>query len=175
MLVKRLVIGLGNPILGDDGVGWKIAQTLLDQGGFPPDVEVDFLALGGISLMERLIGYDQAILIDAIVTNKNPIGTVLSFDLKDLPYRDIGHMGSPHDTSLPNAIQMGLKLGAHLPSDIKVVAVESQNIFDFSEELTTPVKNAIPKAVSLVNELIHNPLSPHRGQGMSNEYKEAIT
>ncbi len=172
--MKRLVIGLGNPILGDDGVGWKIAQTFLDQGGFPQDVEVDFLALGGISLMERIIGYDQVILIDAIVTHNYPIGTVLSFDLKDLPYRDIGHLGSPHDTSLPDAIQLGLKLGANIPEDIKIVAVESQNIFDFSEELTPPVENAIPKAVNHVHELIHNPSSPLRDQGITNQSHEAI-
>jgi hydrogenase maturation protease len=175
MLLKRLVIGLGNPILGDDGVGWKIAQAILNQGGFPPDVEVDFLALGGISLMERIIGYDQVILIDAIVTHKHPIGTVLCFDLKDLPYRDIGHMGSPHDTSLPDAIQLGMKLGARLPDVIKVVAVESQNIFDFSEELTPPVESAIPKAVNYVNELIHNPSSPIRCQGITDQSKETIT
>jgi hydrogenase maturation protease len=59
--VKTIVIGLGNPILGDDGVGWQIAQQVEQQSDFPPDVEVDCLALGGISLMERLIGYQKAI------------------------------------------------------------------------------------------------------------------
>jgi len=68
-----------------------------------------------------------------------------------------------------------MKLGVRLPDDIKVVAVESQNIFDFSEELTPPVESAIPKAVNFVNEFIQNPSSPIQGQGITDQSKEATT
>jgi Ni,Fe-hydrogenase maturation factor len=61
--MKTLVIGLGNPILGDDGVGWKVAEEVRKQMSPSPigrgvrgegEVDVDFLSLGGISLMEHL-------------------------------------------------------------------------------------------------------------------------
>jgi hydrogenase maturation protease len=52
--LKTLVVGLGNPILGDDGVGWKVAEELQKSGILPSDVDVICLALGGISLMEDL-------------------------------------------------------------------------------------------------------------------------
>jgi hydrogenase maturation protease len=152
--VKLLVIGLGNPILGDDGVGWRIAETLQSHPHLPDNVEIDYLAVGGISLMERLVGYNQAILIDAIVTHQHPIGTVLSLNLNDLPDRDIGHLGSPHDTTIQDALKMGRQLGAHLPSHIDLVVVESQNIYDFSQELSPPVAAAIPQAVDRVLELL---------------------
>jgi hydrogenase maturation protease len=152
--VKLLVIGLGNPILGDDGVGWRIAEILQNHPDLPCGVEIDFLAVGGISLMERLVGYDRAILIDAIVTHQHPIGTVLSLNLDNLPDRDIGHLGSPHDTTIQDALKMGHRLGAELPSTIELVIVESQNIFDFSEELSPPVAAAVPIAVQRVLELI---------------------
>lgn len=152
--MKRLVIGLGNPILGDDGVGWRIAEFVQHHPDLPAGVEIDYLAVGGISLMERLVGYDWAILIDAIITHQHPIGTVISLNLDDLPDRDIGHLGSPHDATLQDALKMGRGLGAYLPSIIELVAVESQNIFDFTEELSPPVSAAVPLAAQLVLELI---------------------
>lgn len=152
--MKLLVIGLGNPILGDDGVGWRIAESVQRHPDLPAGVEIDFLAVGGISLMERLVGCDRAILIDAIVTHQHPIGTVLSLNLEDLPDRDIGHLGSPHDATIQDALRMGRSLGAHLPSVIELVVVESQIIYDFSEELSPPVSAAVTQAVQQVLELI---------------------
>jgi hydrogenase maturation protease len=152
--VNILVIGLGNPILGDDGVGWRIAESVQNHPDLPAGVEIDFLAIGGISLMERLVGYDRALLIDAIVTHQHPIGTVLSLNIEHLPDRDIGHLGSPHDTTLQDALKMGRRLGVHLPTIIELVVVESQNIYDFSEELSPPVSAAVPQAVQQVLELI---------------------
>jgi hydrogenase maturation protease len=158
--VKTLVIGLGNPILGDDGVGWRIAETVQSHPDLPKGIEFDFLAVGGISLMERLIGYDQVILIDAIVTHQHPVGTLHCFKIEDLPSRDIGHLGSPHDTSLQDALKMGRELGAELPEDITVIAIETQNVFDFSEELTPQVAAmtlpAAQRVIDILNEKIAN-------------------
>ena len=63
--MKTLVIGLGNPILGDDGVGWRVAERVQQQIR-DPSIEVDFHAGGGLSLMERLGGHGGAVLIDGI-------------------------------------------------------------------------------------------------------------
>lgn len=115
---------------------------------------MEFLAVGGISLMEALVGYDRAIIIDTIVTHQVPVGTVSSFTLEDLPNPSTGHLGSAHDTSLQNAIQMGQDLGAQLPHEIFVVAVESLKVYDFSEDLSLPVSTAIPNAVGLVKVLL---------------------
>jgi hydrogenase maturation protease len=154
METKTILIGLGNPILGDDGVGWRVVEHLQHSSSIPASVEVDYLALGGISLMERLIGYDLAILVDAIVTRQNPIGSVVCMDISDLPAQAGGHLASVHDTSLQNALQMGLALGARLPDRINIVAVESQNVYDFSEELSKPVEAAVPEAAKMVMKLL---------------------
>ena len=61
-----MVIGLGNPILGDDGVGWRVAEEIARNTINQPDVEVDCASLGGLSLMERLTGYERVILVDSI-------------------------------------------------------------------------------------------------------------
>jgi hydrogenase maturation protease len=159
-----LVIGLGNPILGDDGVGWRVAEAVgrsIDhqpssspQGPGGSAVEVDCLAIGGLSLMERMIGYPRAILIDAINSHTQPDGTISIFPLEALPNRATGHLFSAHDTTLQNAIAVGRAMGADLPGEVMVVAVEAENVYDFGEELSPAVSAAVPRAVQAVLGLL---------------------
>jgi len=149
---KTLVVGLGNPNLGDDGVGWRVAEEVKNQ--LPgQDVEVDCLSLGGISLMEHLIGYDRAILIDAFALEE-PIGSVLVLKLSDLPNYSAFRTTSEHDTSLQNAIELGRSLGAHLPDDVLVVGIAAKHVYDFSENLSPPIADAVPQAAHIVLNLL---------------------
>ncbi|HSQ25692.1 MAG TPA: hydrogenase maturation protease [Anaerolineales bacterium] len=166
---KILVIGLGNPILGDDGIGWHVVQAIqarLQTENDAPDekhslqkllasitegsLEFDCLSLGGLALMERLVGYTHALIIDAINTQNYPAGEVCNFHLQDLPRLAMGHLASAHDTSLQNALKMGRMMGAELPIEILIVGIEAQAVYDFSEQLSDPVAAAIPKASQLV-------------------------
>jgi len=65
--VRTLVLGIGNPFLGDDGIGFDIAQELArvikDE-----NVDVKDASLPGLNLLELIVGYDKAIIIDAIMT-----------------------------------------------------------------------------------------------------------
>ncbi len=155
--MKTLIVGLGNPILGDDGVGWRVAAEVehrLPKSTEPSEVSVDCVSLGGLSLMERLIGYQRAIVIDSIGTGQHPIGTAYHFRLDDLYDPTSGHTTAAHDVSLSMAIQIGQSLGAALPDRIDVVAIESPYVYNFSEELTPPVAAAVPQAVELVMDLL---------------------
>jgi hydrogenase maturation protease len=119
-------------------------------------VEIDCLSVGGLSLMERLVGYERAIIVDALQTGLNPVGTVRRFHLEQLPPRASGHTASAHDTDLLSAIQIGRSLGVDLPQEILVVGIEAKNVYDFTEELTAPVAAAIPQAIQLVLELLED-------------------
>jgi hydrogenase maturation protease len=157
------IFGLGNPLLGDDGVGWAIAQQVQDRLAESPEyhglrsefrVEVDTLSLGGLSLMEQLADCKKAILIDSIVTGNHPLGTVMHFDLAALPAEYIGHMSSAHDVSLTTALEVGRSMGIQLPEIIEIVVVESQIVYEFSEELSPSVAAAVPEAVRLTLEIL---------------------
>ena len=150
---RMLVVGLGNPILGDDGVGWKVAEELRIKLAPNSPVDVECLSLGGISLMEHLIGYERAILIDAF-SLEGPIGSILVLKLSELPDYSALHTTSAHDTSLQNAIELGRSMGAQLPEEITVVGIATRQIYDFSEELSPPVAQAVPQAVQIVLELL---------------------
>jgi hydrogenase maturation protease len=157
--MKTLIVGLGNPILGDDGVGWKVAEEVeqrLPKSSETSEVSVDCVSLGGLSLMERLIGYEHAIVIDAIGTGQHPIGTAYHFRLDDLYDPTTGHTTAVHDVSLITALKIGRSLGVAIPDRIDVVAIESPYVYDFTEELTPPVAAAVPQAVDIVMNLLRN-------------------
>lgn len=153
--MNTIVIGLGNPILGDDGVGWRVLEEVkrrLTLLGEENNVDLDFLSLGGISLMEHLIGYERVILVDAILTD-GEIGWITLARLDEIPNYSAFHTTSVHDTSLRTAIELGKRLGAQLPDDVTIVGISIKRAYDFSEELSPPVENAIPKAVEFVLDL----------------------
>jgi hydrogenase maturation protease len=159
--MKTFLIGLGNPILGDDGVGWVVAEKVrqaLDNRLSPSidGLEIDTASLGGLSLMERMTGAERVILVDSIFTGRNKIGTVSQFTLSDLPDLSAGHSASAHDTSLRNALNVGRSMNIDLPEDgnVIIIAIEAEAVYDFSQELSPAVTEAIPVAVKMVLDII---------------------
>lgn len=164
-LSTTLIIGLGNPILGDDGVGWRVVEqvsqqlpALLAETADNPEIlqsiEVDCLSLGGLALMERIVGYDRVIIVDALSTGNLARGSVYCFPLSDLKNVAIGHLSSAHDTTLQNAIEVGRLMGAPITQDITIVGIEANHTFDFSDELSSDMLRSIPIATEKVMELL---------------------
>ncbi|MEW6579425.1 MAG: hydrogenase maturation protease [Chloroflexota bacterium] len=158
-----VVIGLGNPILSDDGIGWQVAKQVrqaLDgqwYGGSPSahdSVHVMEACVGGLSLAEMLIGYEDAVIVDAIMTGSAPPGTVHQLKLGDLP--GTLNMASAHDTNLATALRALRRYGAQVPADedIDIIAVEAQDVWTFREECTPEVRASLPEAVELVLRLV---------------------
>lgn len=159
-MFRTRIIGLGNPILGDDGIGWRVAEQIekeieAKRNLFPHlFIDIQKFSLGGLSLMEQMIDTDAVILIDAIQTGRQPIGSVNKLELSNLPNYSAGHTTSPHDTSLQNALQAGKLLGAQLPEVIWIVAIEAEKVYEFSENLSPQVAQAIPAACQAVWEYL---------------------
>jgi len=153
--MKTIVIGLGNPILGDDGVGWKVAEEISRLVLSKSDsIVVDCLSVGGLSLMEHLVGYNRAILVDTLQTGLHPPGTVIQMQLEDLPDQLAGHLVSAHDANLKTALQLGREMGVELPELITIVGIEAQRVYDFTEVLSPDVMAAVPHAVQLVSDIL---------------------
>jgi hydrogenase maturation protease len=167
-----LVLGLGNPILGDDGVGWRVVeaaqeawrrnadarrstidhQTSLHRQSsianrLSSSVEFDFVSLGGLALMERLVGCARAILVDAIQTRDGAPGAIYRLTLDDLPTL---HADAIHDASLKEALAVGQQLGARLPQEIVVIGIEAVSLWDFSEDLSPQVAASVARAAEMV-------------------------
>lgn len=154
MTATTLVVGLGNPILGDDGVGWRVAERVREA---VDDSEVDVLclSLGGLSLVEHLAGYRRAIIVDAMTTGAAP-GSLHRFAARDLDELGVQHTASVHDLSLRSALAFARELGLDLPDDIRVVGVETRPEFEFGEGLGEAVGRAVPLAVAVVMDALQS-------------------
>jgi hydrogenase maturation protease len=159
--LRTIVVGLGNPVLGDDGVGWRVAdevearlraarEALHPAGRSVPDVDIERLGVGGLRLMEFLDGYDLAVLVDAAEFPDRPLGEVRSCALEQLDTYAAGHLDSAHDATLVTALALGRGLGATLPERIQTVTVQVHSTGEFSEQLTPEVGLAVPVAASAV-------------------------
>ena len=82
--MKTLILGLGNDLLGDDAVGILASRRLAENLKGQPDIEVLETAQHGVALLEFFLGYDRAIVIDAIKTGEHPAGSVVEIDASKL-------------------------------------------------------------------------------------------
>ena len=153
--MKTLILGLGNPLITDDSVGLRVAAVLKEQLAGRDGIEVDEDYWGGLRLMERMVGYDRAIVIDAIQTGAPP-GTIHHLRVDALPTQ---RSASAHDVNLPTALALGRQAGEKLPRDeaILLVGIEADDILTFGEACTPPVQAAIPRAAQAVLEALDRP------------------
>ena len=137
--MKTLILGLGNPILTDDGVGIKIAQNIKEGN---PDLEVIETSEGGIGLLDLVLGYDKLIIIDSIKTGQGKLGELYKLELEDL--RPTVGLSSSHGIDIATAFKLGQRLGCRMPEHVSIYAVEIRDNTTFGEECTEEVEERIP-------------------------------
>ena len=142
---RIIIIGVGNPILGDDAAGIQVARNLQNRIN-NPSIDIKEAYTGGFNLLDIIIGYDKAIIIDAMVS-PNHAGEVKRISLEEL---STVHSWNPHAVSFYEAIQLAEKLGENnIPREIIIFAIMIPSIqIEFKEELSSIVKAAIPKAIN---------------------------
>lgn len=145
--MKILILGLGNPILTDDGVGIKVVRAL-KQRVDDPQIAFRESSLGGLNLLDILAGYDRAIIVDAIQTKSGTAGDVYHLSSDD--FEPCLHVSCAHSVDFATALELGRKIGLRLPRDITIVAVEVQDVITFGEECTSGAQVAISTAVDMV-------------------------
>jgi hydrogenase maturation protease len=152
--MKTLLLGLGNTLLKDDGVGIRVVHEVQNLCDKPNGLTVKESSLSGLPLLDMIIGYDRLIIVDAIVTGTKPPGY-----LHRLQMSDIGETAmacSPHFTGLPSVIKFGRACGYPMPSDVQVFAIEVKEPYTFDEKLNPEVQRAVPAAVQEVMLALSN-------------------
>jgi hydrogenase maturation protease len=153
--MQTLVLGVGNPILTDDGVGIRAAELLSTQIKPRPDMVIDTAVLGGLALMEAMLGYERVILIDALLDPGGRPGTIRRMTLDELRARTpTEHSASPHDTGIVTALDLAAQMGLPVPVEVVIYAVTVDNVKDFGVEPTPAVSQALPTLLdALQNEI----------------------
>jgi len=157
-MMKTLVLGLGNELYGDDGVGIAVIQKLKSDpklkeefSRYMKNVDIEECSLTGLKLLDVVIGYDRLIIIDTIKKSDPITGKVYTLKHSDLRYIP---GPSPHYVSIPQAVDIGRKLGLKVPSKIDIIAVEAKNLYNMGEGLTPEMTKAIPEIIQKLKELL---------------------
>jgi len=145
--MKTLVLGIGNPILCDDGAGIRVAQEVAKQVN-DPRITVAETSAAGLSLLDSIVDYDKVVIIDAVQTKDGKAGQIYRMGPEDFSFAK--HFSSPHQINLVTALEVGKMLGLAMPRKITIFAVEAKDTTNFSEKCTPEVEKAIPEVVKMV-------------------------
>ena len=143
---STLVLGMGNPILSDDGVGLYVAERL-QAGPMPDGVEVQLSEVAGLRLLELVKGYDKVVIVDALRSGREP-GEIVRYEARE--FKGGHRYGSAHSIGLHTTLELGRQLGMPMPEDVTVFAVEAEDIETFGEDFSPPVAAAAEKVIDLV-------------------------
>ncbi len=144
---RRTIIGLGNELLSDDGVGIRVVRELKKR---LPDETARFeeLSIGGLALLDYVSGSDECIVIDAIATGEHPPGTLYRW-VEENPDTTVP-MRSSHQIDLMQVVRLAGLLGADIPRRIIVYGIEAADISTFHEGCTAAIESAIPLLVERI-------------------------
>ncbi|GAB6183995.1 hydrogenase maturation protease [Thermodesulfovibrio hydrogeniphilus] len=143
--MKTIVIGIGNPNFKDDGVGLKIVEAF--------ENKVPTIKLLNISfeLIDSMLGYDRAIIVDGVKTGREP-GSILEFTSD---YWEKVYASGTHSLSIFELIRIGYSVYPdEMPKDIKIIGVEVEDVETLSRECSPSVEAAIPEAVSRIKNYL---------------------
>lgn len=143
-----LVLGIGNTLLGDDGVGIYVARKIREECDQESRIEVTETNVGGIALLDLIAGYTKVVIVDAIITKKRRPGTIYKLSLEDL-----GNIVEPymlHAIDLRSAVELGRTLGYHIPGDITIYAVEIKDNTIFTEGLSQDIEAIVPLVIKQI-------------------------
>ena len=149
---STLVLCLGNDVLSDDAFGYHLAQRLQDREEFAGKADIQFAPLAGFNLLPLLQNRRRLLIVDTIVTGRALPGTMHFYPMGEAtPSRQLT---SSHQISLPHALALGRALGMTVPEHVDVLAVEAEDVYTLSEEMTPPVEEALEPALCRVAEWI---------------------
>ncbi len=151
--MRSIIIGLGNPIVGDDAIGIKVMEHIRD--AFSPIKNTEILAdvsIAGLGLVELIRGYDSVILVDSIQTGKNTVGTVIQLQSEEFSLAL--HTSHYHNIDIFTALEFGNQMYDDVPKEIKIIGIEIINPMEFSDELSFELQNKFEEIVDQVYQII---------------------
>jgi hydrogenase maturation protease len=141
-----LIIGVGNLLLKDEGVGVHVAREL-QKRSLPAGVEVYDGGVGGIGLLDYFREASRLVLIDAAEMRLKP-GTVLRFIPEDVEDFGSAVKFSIHDVGLAEVLKLARALGI-CPEDVVIFGIQPKEI-SWGEELSAEIQAALSQVVEMV-------------------------
>ena len=143
--MRTLVIGVGNLLRCDDGVGIHVVNRLNEVA---PCVDTLDVALGSVEILEAMKGRDRVFVVDAIQAGGEP-GTIYRVNLSK--GEEPSRVTHSHGVNLLTTLRLGDSLfPGQMPKEMILLAVEAEDVTTLSESCTSKVQAAIEKAMEII-------------------------
>lgn len=147
--MRTVVLCLGNDLLADDGIGMRAADRL--RQALVGQVDIVATAQSGLALLDHLLGYERAIIVDAIHTGTRPAGTIRRLSPNDL---STTLSPSPHYAGLPEMFAIADRLALTFPSRIDLFAIEVKDTHTIGGGISEQVMASLDRLVKEVEGIL---------------------
>lgn len=145
---RALIAGIGNVLLGDDGIGPYVVELLGSQYEFGDNVELADLGTPALDLTHRIAGRDAVIFVDCVETDEHPPGTVLLYRKEDILRTRPEQRLDPHSPALSECLMTADMLGAS-PEHVLLVGVVGEE-YEPGTRLSEEVRQSLGKAMEAI-------------------------
>jgi hydrogenase maturation protease len=144
--MKILILGMGNPILSDDGVGLLAAEKLR---GRITGADIASSTMIGLSLFDLIIGYDVLFIIDALISQNGHVGRLKKIKQRN-GYGTL-HLFSSHGLNIFDLMKLGRRCGYAMPHLAEIYGIEIESPAIFSEKLSPALHERLPVLVEKIS------------------------
>jgi len=145
--VKTAVYGIGNILLGDDGIGPAVVNYLASNHLLSDGVTIEDLGTPSLDLPNYMVGYDRVIFVDAVAADAPP-GTIRLYSREEIVATPPGIRISPHEPTINDALIV-LDFAGFSPRDVSLIGIVPQTL-DGGMTLSPAVAGAVPAAAAMV-------------------------
>ena len=146
--MKVAIVGVGNILLKDEGIGVRVVKQLENEYTFPPEIVLIDGGTDGPHLTSLMADFDKIIVIDAVEGGENP-GTIYKFTLDQISFDTTTHL-SIHQMGVLEALNQIKLLGKE--PEVIFIGIEPQDISPWGMKLSPAIEAKIPELIALVLE-----------------------
>jgi len=146
--LEALVIGVGSPLMGDDGLGLAALEALREGWRFEPDLELMDGGTWGMNLLPFIESARRVLIIDAVRAGRAP-GSCVRLEGDEIP-RFFATKLSPHQIDLKEVLALA-ELRGTLPEQIVVLGLEPE-VVEMSASLSPVVARGMPELLGRIHE-----------------------
>jgi hydrogenase maturation protease len=140
--------------MGDDGVGIHVLRMLKKKIPARDDLEFKELSVGGLKLVEEMLGYEKVFIIDSVDMEDRQIGRIREFSPEQFKATEQSSP-SPHVTNFATALELYRRLEpSEIPSTIRIFTIDIDPGFTFRESLSPSIQEAAANLAEMIAQRI---------------------
>lgn len=147
---KVIVVGIGNPNFKDDGIGYKVVESLEKE---QEEIETLCLLSTDLKVLDVILDYDLAIIVDGVKTGLLKPGTII--EIEPLKSFDYIYASGTHSLTLFEVIRIGYQVfPERMPKEIKIIGIEVKEVALFDRECSPEVNKSIPEVIKKIKNYL---------------------